>query len=241
MPTHNAPGTLVAMTLDLSAALQETLNAHGLRADRRDGTVSVAEASLMMFPSIVRVDTHQNCKVVQLDVRVSSPRLSKKVLVESFAGVGVGEMEASKNAFGKFMKSCLHVLVAVLVDARFGEDQVEWDTWNLSGRSSRICLGPLLVHQQLSKNTGASSFDELKSTVSTSYAEFLNGLKVSIPELEAGCHWLRLFLMKNGRERIGSEALLDNLDWPEGRAMVNAWDSPDDTYSVRHFLMVVRP
>jgi hypothetical protein len=42
--------------------------------------------------------------------------------------------------------------------------------------------------------------------------------------------------MLNGRVYVGSEALLDNIDWPEGRKIVSDWQWPERMFLARHFL-----
>jgi hypothetical protein len=46
-------------------------------------------------------------------------------LIESFVGVGPDECKAIEDAFAKFMRPSIHVLLATLVHAKYGGDQVE--------------------------------------------------------------------------------------------------------------------
>jgi Family of unknown function (DUF6348) len=215
------------MTFDPVAALQEVLIAHGLNTTRTDQCVLIPASDLMVFVGVVRVDKHPNARVFQLDVRVESPLFTGKLLIESFAGVGPDESDAAKQAFGKFLRGSMHVLLACLVDVKRDDDQIEWDSWIFKGKAWRVCMGPLLAQGT--------------TPVTVEYSELLEQLKDELlPQLTSGFHWLRVFFMKNGKERLVSEVLLDNVDWPEGRKIVEAWHSPDGAYSVRQFSMLMQ-
>ena len=71
----------------------------------------------LFLPTVVRVVNHPNARVVQLDVCARSKRLVNKILIESFGGLGPDESKAAEQAFGKFLRSSFHVLLAVLVEA----------------------------------------------------------------------------------------------------------------------------
>jgi hypothetical protein len=219
--------TLVEMTFDPSAALQEVLTAHGMNTTRTDQGISIPASDLIVSASVVRVQNHTKAMLAQLDVRATSPRLAGKLLIESFAGWGPDEPEAAKQAFHKFLRSSMHVLLAALVDAKHGADQVEWDSWTFDHKAWRVCMGPLLIQGS--------------TPVTIEYSKLQEQLKGELlPRLSVGCHWLRVFFMKNGRERVGSEVLLDNLDWPDGQKIVDAWNWPDGAFSARQFSMLMQ-
>jgi hypothetical protein len=61
------------------------------------------------------------------------------------------------------------------------------------------------------------------ASVRNEYEKLLEQLKSHLPPcMGPGCHWLRFYSMMNGGDRVGSEAVLDNRDWPEGQRIV-AW------------------
>jgi hypothetical protein len=111
---------------------------------RTDQDVSIPASDLVVSAGLVRVVNHPKARVVQLDVRAKSPTLAGTLLIESFAGVGSDESEAAKQAFGKFLRSSMHVLLASLVDTKYGDGQVEWDSW-MFDKAWRVCMGPLLT------------------------------------------------------------------------------------------------
>ncbi len=74
--------------------------------------------------------------------------------------------------------------------------------------------------------------------VTVEYSRLLDRLRDALPPLSDEPHWLRVFFMQKDHDRIGSEALLDNTYWSEGRQIVDTWDLPEGNYRVRHFLMM---
>lgn len=163
---------------------------------------------------------------VQLDVRVRSQQLANEWLIESFGGAEPDESKAVEEAFGKFLRSSLHVLLATLVYAKHGKDQVEWESWSLKEKTWRVCMSPLLHRGSTPIHTGHSRLlDQLKHKL--------------LPRLEVRCHWLRVYCMLNGRDCVGSEALLDYMDWPDGREIVKEWQWPEGMLWARYFLMIV--
>jgi hypothetical protein len=215
------------MTFDPVAALQEVLTSHGMNTTQTDQGILIPASDLIISARVVRMENHPKAKLAQLDVSAESQRLAGKLLIESFAGWGPDEAEATKQAFGKFVRSSMHVLLAALVDTKYGADQVEWDSWTIDERAWRVCIGPLIIQ-------GSTS-------VKIEYSKLLEQLRGALlPRLSSGCHWLRVFFMKNGRERVGSEVLLDNFDWSDGQRMVDSWDWPEGTFSARQFSVLMQ-
>jgi len=207
-------------------ALAENLEAHGVLTTRTAAGLSIAGSDCVLSAGVVKVDNRPNGFVVQVDFRAFSSRIDGKWLIESCAGFSVTEEDAARMAFEKNMRASLHVLLATLVDSKYGADQVEWESWS-SGRW-RICLGPLCC-------TGSPP-EELN------FNKLLNELETALlPSLNGGSHWLRLYFMQDGSSVTTSEALLDNFDWPEAREIVNRHEWPHGQYSARLFLMLMRP
>lgn len=214
------------MNVDPVAVLDDALKAHGLFTNRISQGIAIQGSDLLVSAAIVRVEKHPNARTVQLDVRVVSQRLANGWLIESFGGVGPDESKAIEEAFGKFLRSSIHVLLATLVDVKYGGDQVEWESWSLKDKTWRVCMGPLLYRGS--------------SPIQNEYSGLLDRLKQDLlPRLEVGCHCLRVYCMLNGRVCVGSEALLDNIDWPEGRKIASEWQWPEGMFWARHFLMLI--
>jgi hypothetical protein len=213
------------MTFDPTAALQKVLDAHGIQTNPSDQGFLIRESDLVLSASVVRVQNHPTNTMVQLDVRAISQWLGGKLLIESFAGWGSDESEAAEQAFRKFLRASMHVLLAVLVDPRYGDDQVEWESWRFGDKTWQVCLGPVCF-----QGTPPDNFV---------CGELLDKLKEELlPHVSVGPHWIRFFFNKSGHEITVSELLVDNLDWPEGREIIQALDWPDGMYSAREFLMM---
>jgi hypothetical protein len=127
------------------AALEDAFKAHGVQTNRTDQVVSILGTDLSFSAAVVQSFEHPNQRVVQLDVRAKSQRLAPHLLIESFAGLGPDESSAAKDAFNKFLRCSMHVLLAVIVDVKYGTDQVEWTSWRLGDTTWRVCLGPLFI------------------------------------------------------------------------------------------------
>src|SRR6185436_1818059 len=115
----------------------------------------------------------------------STHYLHDRFIVESFAGLGGSRDEAIHNAFDKFCRASLHVLLAAFVDRHLGADQVEWEHWANPRNSWNVCLGPLLtVSKGAPHPPYGGLLDQLKETF----------LSDATPE----AHWARVFRGASG-------------------------------------------
>jgi hypothetical protein len=213
------------MKFDTTTAIQNAFNAHGLRTNWTDQGIEVLESGLVISANIVRLQNRDTITTVQLDVCAMSKKLNDKLLIESFAGRGSDESQAVEQAFRKFTRASMHTILAILVDPIYGEDQIEWESWSFENMNWRVCLGPVCF-----QGTPPEKFE---------YNEFLDRMKATLlPNLCNGTHWIRSFFMKNGHDLQVSEVLFDNLDFPDGRRIIDVLNWPDGTYSARQFLMI---
>ncbi|HZR30152.1 MAG TPA: DUF6348 family protein [Terriglobales bacterium] len=209
--------------------MQELLDSHGVPSSRDVERVVIPKAGVAFSAAIVQ---RVHPKIIQLDIRVQAPLLGDKLLIESFAGIGDDEREAGMNAFEKFSHASFHVLLAVLVEAAAGSNQVDWEIWKNDQHQWRVCLGPMLTQR-------SRAHDHLH-VHDLGFRELLEQLKERLlPRLSPECHWLRTYYMRNDNQTMCSEALLDNVEWPEGRNLIDARTWPDGMYSIRNFLMLV--
>ena len=197
---HNVYGSiLIEMTFDPAAALQNALDAHGMHTNPIDQGILISKSGLVLSTSVVRVQSHPSTTMVQLDVRAMSQRLGGKLLIESFAGWGTDESEATEQAFRKFLRASMHVLLAVLVDTKYGADQVEWESWSFERKTWQVCIGPVTL-QGVSPDKFVCG-------------EFLDRMKEKLfPHLSLGPHWGRFFFRTEGHDITVSEFLVDNID-----------------------------
>ena len=178
-------------------------------------------------------------KIVRLDIHVRARALGNRTLVESFGGIGDHEDGAFKDAFVKFLNSSFHVLLSVLVESRYGTEQVDWCVWEDANDSWRVCRSSVLVQDW--PVTGTLPQGELAVKIGPELEAFYATLKDRLlPILTPEYHWVSVYLMKNGVETVGSEVLVDSLDWPEMKNLLVAHDWPMvGRYSIRHFSMLV--
>jgi hypothetical protein len=214
------------MSFDTRDALFQMFAGHGVNATRTNIDLLVQDSGLFAACEVVREWDYPAGRMVQLDIRVQSPKLGDKLMIESFAGFGLDEAEAAKEAFGKFTQASLHPILASLIDPDLGEEQVEWETWHMGAREWKVCIGPLIIQPG-----DAAEVD---------FGELLDELKAALlPTLNHRTHWLRTFFHRNGKEYFGSEALLDNEPWPEGQRIVESWNWPEGDYRARHFMILI--
>jgi len=215
------------MDLDVTNTLVEVLKAHSI------GTTWVgkelAAGNMTISAGMFRKPSVKNTQILQLAVCVNSPLISDRTLIESFAGWGKSEEEALKQAWEKFCRSSLHVLLEIFIGEKKGEDQIEWETWAGEGALWRVCLGPLFVISFVDK-----PLPDLRC------GDLLDKLRGALlPHLRQERHWLRFYYMRQGNARVGSECLLNNESWSEGESIVDQWHWPDGSYSIRLFLILV--
>jgi len=215
------------MDLDVTSTLQQILEAHSVAVKPQGQSLVAGEAEMSAW--IFRQPSVNLTNLLQLDVRVNSPLIGNRTLIESFAGWGRDEPEATRQAWEKFCRSSLHVLLEVFIGDKKGEDQIEWETWEKSGVLWRVCLGPLFVlgfgDQPVPRIACGDLIDRIRDTL--------------LPAASRAGHWLRLYYMRHANSRVGSECLLDNEMWPEGQDLVDQWNCPDGAYSIRFFLILL--
>jgi len=215
------------MDLDVTNTLREILEAHSVRVEPEDQ--ALAAGRMTISAAIFRKPSTNISSLLQLDVNVRSPLIGARKLIESFAGWGSTEQDAINQAWDKFMRSSLHVLLEVFGGDGKGEDQIDWEDWKDHGLRWRACLGPLFT----------ISFQD-QCLPNLACGDLLDRLRDSLlPKLTNEYHWLRFYYMKQGESSVGSECLLDNESWNEGQNIVSQWSWPNGSYSVRHFLLLV--
>ncbi|MEX1363663.1 MAG: DUF6348 family protein [Nannocystaceae bacterium] len=220
-PVSYAVVELPGASTRLDSLLGEVVAAHAIDGEPR---------SISMSGAVFSSRTGPGSFIVQIDVRVDAPRLEGRTVVESCAGVGKGIDAAVDDAFGKFVRGSLHVLLAALVDESMGGEQVQWETWRDVGSAWRVCTG-LLLRQR----TVPDALD---------YGGLLDALRarwLQQPGSRSAPHWLRVWHMVGPEGSIGAEVLLDGEPWEAGfeALRVDAWPVTGSMYSLRHFMVLL--
>lgn len=180
------------MDLDVTSALREVLEAHWLSPKPQAQELAVGKMTITAW--VFRRPSATLTNLFELDVRVRSHLIADRILIESFAGWGQSEPEALKQAWEKFCRSSLHVLLEVFIDQRRGEDQVAWETWGNGSFRWRVAVGPLFVSafgdQPLPNLACGDLLDKLRDHL--------------LPTLGGEYHWLRFY----GSARESDEACI---------------------------------
>ena len=216
------------MDLDVTSTLRRILEGHSVPT-KPDGPALVA-GNMTAAAWVRRLQAANDHNLVRLDVNVNSPLIASRTLIESFAGLGTGEEQAIKQAWGKFCQASLHVLLEVFIGEKRGEDQIERETWESRRVRWNVCLGPLLV-------LGFGNQPPPRVICGELIGQLRDAL---LPTLSREYHWLRFYYMSKEGSCMASECLLDNESWSEGGKIVNQWKWPDGFYSMRLFL-ILRP
>lgn len=162
---------------------------------------------------------------VQFDVKCEiEPR---RVLVESFAGIGPGRDEAILDAVQNFTNASFPVILSTV----FGipSDLVTYEEWQTKGGRRLATIGGIVSRGQLPMSDSQSP-EWLQHLIQTIQAQKIPG----------GTHWVRLFYAQKGGQVLSSEVLLDNKPWhPVHTTMASfAWPASDPFYSLRIFLVL---
>ncbi len=173
-------------------------------------------------------------EAIHLDIVVQSPKcLGNCAIVEAFAGIGSTLDDAVHDAFDKFCRASLHVIMAVIINRSLGEEQVDWEYWANANHGWDVCLGPLLLQegQPREANDESWNYDGLLDAFRDA---FLKGASYQT-------HWLRCFRGCLDGQCIGREVLLDNDPWPTGEEILDRWPFPNRQgyYSMRQFLIAL--
>ncbi len=209
--------------------LQKAFASHGLESER-GGNAIRAPDGLVIEPRVLPRSALGGTAQVQVDFAIDSPRLPGIAFLDSFSGVGDTPENAEINGFSKFLQGSFHVIAEALTTHDCGQDHVEWEDWQGSGHSWRVCTGPLLM---IASRAGSRI---------EGFAEFFPRLNELFNEtMTAGPHWMRVFLGALDGEHRGSEVLVDGEVWPAGQALLDAhvFACPPGYASLRHLLIAL--
>jgi hypothetical protein len=212
---------------DLLDALAKTLESHGITAATTENQVALPDSGLVFMVRVQPAPQRSDSTIVQLDVGSHAPILGRRIVWNSFAGVGASRTVAAQNAFSKFVFGPFHALLGALGNHRCGSDGTEWLDWCGSSGSWRVCASPLLIQGDAS---------------SVGYSTFSNQLReVFVSDVSPGLHWCDVFFASLNGSLSAAEVRLDNSPWPRASELLASWHvSPKQGYrSGRHFLVAL--
>lgn len=206
--------------------LRLTLVEHGLKVEaKRDGfQVGDVHWSAFVYPHQVSAK-HAN---LQLDVRVRSPRLGERRIVESTGGFEATARDAVKDAFHKFLRGSLHPLLHVFHPGACADEDDD-DRKEMGHGSFRAAMGnaTFTFYERRQDLDFGPLIDEMEDAL---FAE----------PLQKEIHWVRLWAFRAPQLTV-NEALLDNEPCPRLEAALAKWPLEPEPKgaSVRLFLVMV--
>jgi hypothetical protein len=217
------------MSQFVTSAIAAAFRAHGIATREAQSCVNVGDLQIRAFTRMG--PRHSSSVTIQLDVVTEAPGLGPaSPIVDSFAGVGSTELDAEKNAFGKFLLGSFHVLAEALSPHQCDSEQVEWERWKSQQLAWRVCSGPLLTYATRECRTKGQ------------YADVWQRIQQQFQsDAQHGPHWGRVFVGFLNGDLIGCEALLNGREWAEGAKILREapWAASADYESLRHFFIAL--
>lgn len=206
--------------------LRLTLVEHGLSVQARNEGWQAGDVhwSAFVYPHQVSAKRAN----LQLDVRVRSPRLGERRIMESTGGYEASARAAVKDAFHKFLRGSLHPLLHVFHPGVCQHDD-EWQQMGVGERSFRVAMGNALFsfHERQQELDFGPLIDEVEEAL---FSE--------PPSREI--HWVRLFAFRAPKLTV-NEALLDDEPCPRLEVALSSWPLEPEPKgaSVRLFFVLV--
>ena len=209
-------------------ALHESLAAYGPAGRDVAGAATVDD--LTLEPRITVRDAANGAVHAQVEFEVRSPRLAGLPLLDSHAGIGATREAAEREAFGKFLQGSLHVIAGSLTARGADPAQVDCEDWTGERGAWRLCSGPVLM---TATRPGAriDGFAECFESLSDLFRR----------EMNAGPHWMRVFVGAVDGERKAREVVVDGAEWPDAERLLDGcqWVYPPGYASLRHLLIAL--
>lgn len=214
--------------VDVQEGLRKLMGRHGLSVFDDGGALAVQGNPARIEARIVREMTHPQTLVVQLDVNTTLQ--DGLVIIESCAGTGSTRDDATLNALKNFSIYSLHVLLAAVWN-RIEPSQVEIETWNVSGVSWQVVLGPCAMRHQPPDGP----------TLPQDAFPLFQRAIVESP-LDGDWNWFRWYYADSKVSPLDFEALKNNEPWPPGIEALRKvrWPIVTNFWSARQFLVLKR-
>ncbi|MDQ3034902.1 MAG: DUF6348 family protein [Myxococcota bacterium] len=171
------------------------LRAHGHEPQASEGTASRVgelEIDARVYPRFA------DGVRVQVDFVIRHPRLTRGVLLESFAGIGRTWRDAALDATRKLERGSVHVIIAMLLDPTSCADQVTWERWPHHRGELRVCLGAQLLLYGVTGVDVRELVDALRDAVA---GETLAGETLAGQAVGGAVHAIRVFTARRGELR----------------------------------------
>jgi hypothetical protein len=208
--------------------IEQALVAHGIAVKRQGGVIRLAEHGLVFDCEEKSVPRSAGTSLMQVDIHVRSPRLGRKAVLESIAGIGPSREGALQNALQKFLLGSFHVFLTALADHHCPDNPALWIERKGKKVTWRLCDAPLLVQGGDPMKTNYAGFGEQLMQLYTDKAK-------------SGPHWVSVFVSAIDGKSAGIDVRYDNETWSEAQKLAKKWDwqYPEDYYALRHFFIAL--
>ena len=205
--------------------LAKLLQAHDLNVVEYKDWLLVEEQLPALSASTQNFKEFDNgTSTIRLDITVLLG--DKKVIWESFAGIGKDELSATQNAFQSFVTNSLHVFLSAFwkID---DVEQVGIEEWEIQGKLWKAYIG----------NFGCKGEYDIPEDLFSTIEE-----QIKNEDLEGDIHWFRIYYANTLSGDNLIETLKDNEEWPElgDKLKLISWKPSDKFYSLRNFIMLKR-
>ncbi|MCH7341666.1 DUF6348 family protein [Acinetobacter higginsii] len=162
----------------------------------------------------------------RLDVEVMLE--DKRIITESFAGIGVGN-EGVLNALQNFSVNSLHVFLAAFWQQN-DRTEITIEQWQIAGKTYTAYIGNIGQRSDLNYSPALP-------------ADFFSSVEQAILQYKPShdLTWYRVFFCDFKGEQT-FEALAENQDWIQGVDALKRlhWEPSSGYYSVRNFIILKR-
>ena len=162
----------------------------------------------------------------RLDVEVMLE--DKRIITESFAGIGVGNAGVL-NAVQNFSVNSLHVFLAAFWNQN-NNTEVTIEQWQIAGKTYTAYIGNIGQRSDLNYSPALP-------------ADFFSSIEQAVLQYKPNhdLTWYRVFFCDFKGEQT-FEALAENQDWIEGLDALKRlhWEPSSGYYSVRNFIILKR-
>ncbi|MDR2121843.1 MAG: DUF6348 family protein [Flavobacteriaceae bacterium] len=204
--------------------LANILRAHELNILEYKDWILVDEQLPAISASTREYKEYEKGASIRLDITLLLG--NKKVIRESFEGIGKDEISATQNAFQNFAANSLYVLLSAFWQVK-NEEQTGVEEWDIQGNLWNVYIG----------NFGCKGDFNIPHDLFKTIEE-----QIQKEDLKEDIYWLQFYYANiNGKEKI-IETLKNNENWPELLNKIKNvdWDDSDKFYSLRNFIILKR-
>jgi len=210
---------------NITQLIADLFKEHGFETEEHDGWI-IPEGSDYAMKGYWYPEATESVGQLSIELFVNS----ELIMVESFAGMGEGEVIRLKSAFSSFIHHSFHVFLFAIwgVDSK----EVKEENWLVGGKEYRAYLG----------NQGIMNYDkENKLEIPSSFNGKIKEL-ISSENLENEFHWFTIFYANLNGLDTHAEILKENIKWNAGEKVLKSldWKRSNHYYAVRQFVILQR-